>query len=146
MAIFRRATKEDVKHIGVLEQQTFSDAWSIQSIAETYEQTQAFLTIAEDNGQVVGYCIVYHVLDEGEIARIAVDENMRRQGIGRGLLDYTMGCFRELRLQSALLDVRESNVAARAFYASYGFEEDGMRKNFYDNPKEHAILMSMLLE
>ncbi len=146
MPIFRRATKEDVKHIAALEGRVFSDAWTVQGITETYDQPQTFLTVAEENGVIVGYCIVYYVLEEGEIARIAVDEKIRRQGVGRGLLDYTMICCRQMKLQRVLLDVRESNAAARAFYVSYGFAEDGMRKNFYDNPKEHAILMSMLLE
>lgn len=146
MPIFRRATKEDVKHIATLEGRVFSDAWTMQGITETFKQPQAFLTVGEEKGIIVGYCIVYYVLEEGEIARIAVDEKLRRQGVGRGLLDYTMTCCREIKLQRVLLDVRESNAAARAFYASYGFEEDGMRKNFYDNPKEHAILMSMVLE
>ena len=146
MPIFRKATKEDIKQIAALEGRTFSDAWTVQGITETFEQSQAFLTVGEENGIIVGYCIVYYVLEEGEIARIAVDEKIRRQGVGRGLLDYTIACCRQIKLQRVLLDVRESNMAARAFYASYGFEEDGMRKNFYDNPKEHAILMSMLLE
>ena len=146
MPIFRKATKEDIKQIAALEGRTFSDAWTVQGITETFEQSQAFLTVGEENGIIVGYCIVYYVLEEGEIARIAVDEKIRRQGVGRGLLDYTIACCRQIKLQRVLLDVRESNMAARAFYASYGFEKDGMRKNFYDNPKEHAILMSMLLE
>ena len=101
--------------------------------------------MAEDDGKTVGYCIVYHVLDEGEIARVAVDSSCRRQGVGRKILDQVSDICAEKGVTRLLLDVRESNVAARTFYQSYGFQEDGIRKNFYDTPKEHAVLMSKVL-
>lgn len=145
MPVFRRVEKEDMQQIASLEKETFSDAWSIVGLQETLEQEHAFITVAEEDSKVVAYCIVYHVMDEGEIARIAVNRENRRQGVGQGLLDYTCDCCREKELQRLLLDVRESNVGARAFYKQYGFVEDGIRKNFYDNPKENAVLMSKRL-
>lgn len=145
MPVFRRVAKEDIQQIALLEMETFSDAWSIVGLQQTMEQAHAFITVAEEDAEVVAYCIVYHVMDEGEIARIAVNREKHRQGIGLGLLDYTCDCCREKELQRLLLDVRESNVGARAFYKQYGFVEDGVRKNFYDNPKEDAVLMSKSL-
>jgi ribosomal-protein-alanine N-acetyltransferase len=137
--------ESDTDKIALLEKQIFSDAWTKQSIYETFCQKQAFVTVAEVDGVPVGYCIIYFALDEGEIARIAVDEFSRRQGLGSKLLDYTCKCCVEKQLERLLLDVRESNESARAFYKKYGFVEDGVRKNFYDCPKEHAILMSKAL-
>ena len=84
-------------------------------------------------------------MDEAEIARIAVSPALRRQGVGRGLLDYTCKCCLEERIGRLLLDVRESNQGAVAFYRQYGFAEDGIRRNFYDNPQENAVLMSKTL-
>ena len=145
MPVFRKATKEDIERIALLEAETFPDAWSLSGLQETMEQNHAFITVAEVDAEVVAYCIVYHVMDEAEIARIAVSKDSRRQRIGQGLLDYTCECCREKKLQRFLLDVRESNAGARAFYQQYGFAEEGMRKNFYENPKEDAVLMSMHL-
>lgn len=142
MLTFRKITEKDIEQIAVLEQKIFADAWSVASICETYKQPQAFITVAEDNGILAGYCIVYYVMDEAEIARIAVDENFRRQGIGVKLLSHTFLCCQEKQIERVLLEVRESNEAARAFYTKHGFREDGIRKDFYEQPKEHAVLMS----
>lgn len=142
MLVFRKITEADIEDIAKLEKQIFSDAWTNKSIFETSQQPQAFITVAEEEGKLAGYCILYYVMDEGEIARIAVDETWRRKGVGRSLLDYTGKCCVEKGIKRLLLDVRESNEGARRFYQNYGFGEDGIRKNFYAEPKENAILMS----
>lgn len=142
MPVFRKAVKADIEQIVVLEAETFSDAWTHKGIQETLAQDHAFITVAEMEGRIAGYCIVYHVIDEAEIARIAVHEGVRRQGVGRGLLDYTCNCCRERQISRLLLDVREGNGVARTFYKQYGFVEDGIRRNFYDAPNENAVLMS----
>ena len=125
-----------------LEKKIFSDAWTSTGIYETFCQNQAFVGVAECDGEIVGYCIIYYVMDEAEIARVAVDEKVRRQGVGRGLLDYICECCKIKNINRLLLDVRERNEGARRFYEQYGFVVDGIRKNFYDQPKENAILMS----
>lgn len=145
MLVFRNITETDIQNVATMEANVFSDAWTAQSIWETFCQSQAFIAIAEMEGQLAGYCIVYYVMDEAEIARIAVGEKIRRQGVGRGLLDYVCACCKEKKIERLLLDVRENNVGARAFYQQYGFTEDGIRKNFYDQPKENAVLMSKVL-
>ena len=142
MANFRKGLEKDIMSIARLEKEAFSDAWSEQSIGETLKQKQAFITVAETDDKVVGYCIIYHVLEEGEIARIAVDKTLRRQGIGQGLLDYTCRCCEEKQIERLCLDVRQGNETARRFYEQYGFTQDGIRKGFYENPKEDAVLMS----
>ena len=145
MPIFRKATETDIEQIATLEGATFTDAWSRQSLQDTFGQKQAFLTVAETDGKLLGYCIIYYVADEGEIARVAVAQEARRQGVGCALLNYTCDCCNEKAIERLLLDVRESNIGARAFYEQYGFIVDGVRKNFYDNPKENAVLMSKTL-
>lgn len=142
MPVFRKGTEADLEQIAKLERENFSDSWSVSSIAETMKQPQAFLVVAAEKNEITGYCILYHVLDEGEIARIAVSHSFRRRGIGSGLLKYTCACCEEMKVKRLLLDVREGNTGARAFYEAHGFEVDGIRKHFYENPKEHAVLMS----
>ena len=145
MTTFRKMIESDLGSVAELEQEAFSDAWKKQSILDTLHQPQAFISVAEQEGVVVGYCIVYFALDEAEIARVAVKKNVRRQGIAHQLMDYTCKCCSKLGIQRLLLDVRESNLPARAFYQKYGFDEDGIRKGFYDSPKEDAVLMSIVL-
>ena len=145
MPIFRKGTEEDIKYIVELEAKTFSDAWTEKGVQDTFEQKQAFITVAEDGGELIGYCIIYYVMDEAEIARIATCETVRRTGVGRGLLHYACECCRGKQIERLLLDVRESNEGAIAFYKNYGFQIDGIRKGFYEIPKEDAVLMSMSL-
>jgi ribosomal-protein-alanine N-acetyltransferase len=146
MPIFRKAEQKDITQIAELEKKTFSDAWSFQGILDSHMQSQSFLTVAELEEKIVAYCIVYHVLDEGEVARIAVDEAVRRQGIGRRLLDYTSHVSLEKGVKRLMLDVRTSNVSAQNFYQAYGFQIDGIRKKFYENPVEDAVLMSKVVD
>ena len=138
----RYMVETDLDALAALESATFTDAWAKKSIYDTFCQQQAFIVVAENDGKVAGYCIVYFVLDEGEIARIAVDAACRRQGVGREILKQVTRICRDKGITRLMLDVRESNDSARKFYLSYGFQEDGVRKNFYEMPKEHAILMS----
>ena len=145
MRNFRKGTEEDILQIAELEASTFSDAWSATSVQGTLKQKQAFITVAEVDGKVVGYCIIYYAMDEAEIARIAISDTARRQGIGRALLDYSCEVCKHEHVGKLLLDVRESNAGAIAFYEQYGFRTDGIRKNFYDFPRENAVLMSYTL-
>ena len=139
----RRIKNTDVEAVAKLEKLYFTDAWSEKSILESMQQPQAFILVAEEQDEIVGYCIVYFVLDEAEIARIAVEASRRKQGVGQELLRAACRTGIQQGVERLLLDVRESNAAAQRFYRAFGFVEDGIRKNFYDNPKEHAVLMSM---
>ena len=142
MLAIRRMRVEDVAPVAELERQTFSDAWSEKSLQETLEQKQTILLTAFDDKKLIGYVILYYVLEEGEIARIAVAPEYRRQGVGARLLLELENLCIDNGISKLLLDVRESNVSAYAFYEDHGFVKDGIRKNFYSAPKEHAILMS----
>ena len=96
--------------------------------------------------QLLGYVIFYYVLDEGEIARIATSPQHRRQGVAVRLLEKMRAFSYEQNITRWLLDVRISNETAIHFYKAAGFAEDGVRKNFYANPPEDAILMSCEVE
>lgn len=140
--LVRKAKKEELVQIAALEAQNFSDAWSLRVLEETYEQKEASILAALTDSGIAGYCIEYTVLDETEIARIATDEAHRRMGIGSALIQYLMEKARKTKCTRILLDVRKSNLSARTFYEKQGFGEDGVRKNYYDTPKEDAVLMS----
>ncbi len=125
-----------------IEFQTFPDAWSQKGVAESLANPQAICLAAEKAGKLIGYLFAYHAADEAEIARIAVMKEEQRKGAGRKILDALGELCRKEKIQRLLLDVRESNEGARAFYRKAGFQEDGIRKGFYLEPAEDAVLMS----
>ena len=122
---------QELPEIAALEREIFPDAWSLKSLEETWKQKNAAIFVAKTKEGMAGYLIFYYVLEEGEIARIATEHSVRRQG--------------EQKITRIMLEVRENNEAARQFYGKCGFTKDGIRRNYYENPKENAVLMSVNL-
>ena len=143
--IVRELKVEDSAAVAEMEQQIFSDPWSEKSVMETVQQKQSVCFAAEKAGHILGYLLVYHAADEAEIARIAVQKEARRQGVAGKLMQALEHYCEEHKMEKLLLDVRESNEAARSFYTKNGFVEDGIRQGFYTNPSEDAVLMSRQL-
>ena len=139
-------TIEDGAVVAEIEHQSFSDAWSEKAILETLEQNNSVCFVAEKAEKRVGYLLGYTAVDEVEIARIAVIDEMKRQGVGHALMLALKAWSKEHQIAKVLLDVRESNQAAGAFYAREGFVNDGVRKAFYQDPKEDAVLMSLEID
>jgi ribosomal-protein-alanine N-acetyltransferase len=128
-----------------LETLCFSDPWSRASLEAELQNPQALFLVCELRGEPVGYCGLYWVLDEGSIANLAVDPACRRQGVGRALLHALFDFARRQQLLFLTLEVRPSNQAARALYASEGFLPVGRRKNYYRAPVEDALLLTCRL-
>ena len=143
--IVRELKVEDSAAVAEMEQQIFSDSWSEKSVLETVQQKQSVCFAAEKAGHILGYLLVYHAADEAELARIAVQKEARRQGAAGKLMQALEHYCEEHKMEKLLLDVRESNEAARSFYTKNGFVEDGIRQGFYTNPSEDAVLMSRQL-
>lgn len=143
--IVRELKVEDSAAVAEMEQQIFSDPWSEKSVMETVQQKQSVCFAAEKAGHILGYLLVYHAADEAEIARIAVQKEARRQGAAGKLMQALEHYCEEHKMEKLLLDVRESNEAARSFYTKNGFVEDGIRQGVYTNPSEDAVLMSRQL-
>ena len=143
--IVRELKVEDSAAVAEMEQQIFSDSWSEKSVLETVQQKQSVCFAAEKAGHLLGYLLAYHAADEAEIARIAVQKEARRQGAAGKLMQALEHYCEEHKMEKLLLDVRESNEAARSFYTKNGFVEDGIRQGFYVNQSEDAVLMSRQL-
>ena len=138
-----RALKiEDAAAVAELEHQSYPDAWSEKGVMETIQNPNTLCLAAEKSGKVLGYLLVYKAADEAEIARITTAKEARRQGIATILLNELQKYSKKNKIERILLDVRENNKAARAFYEKYGFTVDGVRPGFYENPREDAVLMS----
>lgn len=142
MVVVRTMAEQDVAQVACLEVESFSDPWSEQGILDSLHQTFSLCLVAEVDDQIAGYLLFYQNLDEGEILRIAVKHQKQRLGIGSLIIEKMNAFCEEKRIKRVMLDVRESNCRAREFYKKQGFVQDGMRKHFYTNPDENAILMS----
>ncbi len=103
--------------------------------------------VAEDalTGQVVGYVVMWFVVDESEIANLAVSDTLRRAGVGARLLDHALEAAQTRQCAVVFLEVRESNGPARALYASRGFEIAGRRSKYYRKPVEDALVLRRAL-
>lgn len=126
-----------------LERICFSTPWSRNMLAEELDNAlSAFLVALDDGGKVVGYAGLQVVLDEGYITNVAVRPECRRQGIAGKLLQVFLDFAQGNQLAFLTLEVRASNYDAIALYGSRGFRSVGRRKNYYEHPREDAIIMT----
>ena len=129
-----------------LERSCFSIPWTrAQLTAELPDERHEFL-VAEAGEEVLGYVGMLFVLDEGYISNVAVAPDYRRQGVASALIRALLARAAERELSFVTLEVRESNAPAIALYEGFGFAPVGRRKNYYDAPKEDAILMTCFLK
>lgn len=141
----RPMTIEDCEQVSDIEAASFSVPWSLRAFTETVEKSNFRYFVAEEAGEILGYCGFLFVLDEAEIPNVCVKASARKQGIGRQMMTVLIEEAKKLGMAVLYLEVRESNTPARNLYQSLGFEENGIRKNFYEHPVEHAVLMSKTL-
>ena len=137
-------TNEYLNDVAELERTCFSNPWSRNMLAEELENACSAFLVALDaeNGSVVGYAGLLAVADEGCITKMAVRPDCRRGGVAGQLLDVFIRFAEGSGLAFLTREVRESNDAAIALYGSRGFRGEGRRKNYYDHPKEDAIIMT----
>ena len=138
---FRRSVPADATGIAELEEKIFSDAWSYRDVQDLICTEGGMCFTAIDNGEVVAYVIGRLIAPEGEIYRVAVAPHKRQRGIGYRLLDYAVKTSKGQGLERLFLEVRSKNVPALRLYTAYGFKEIGVRKNYYKDPQDDAIVM-----
>lgn len=132
---------EDIPQVYEIEKRSFSIPWSEKSFLESIALPHAIFLVAEDGKQILGYCGMYKVFGEGDITNIAVLPEYRGMGVGTGLLKEMIGYASERGILDITLEVRESNKGAIHLYRKFGFENVGIRKNFYEKPTENAVIM-----
>lgn len=139
--LIRAMRPEDLLQVCAVEKENFSLPWSEKSFRESMEREDTVFLSALIGEEVVGYLGCYCICGTGEITNVAVKKEHRRKGIGGLLLEqlYLEGAKHET--EEFFLEVRESNEAAIALYACQGFVKEGIRKNFYEKPVEHAVIM-----
>ena len=126
-----------------IENACFAHPWSRQSIEAELDNETSLFYVAVEDGQVVGYIGMSFVLDEGYIYNVAVKADCRKNGVGSALIQTLVTHCRKNNFAFLTLEVRESNDPARSLYEKFGFIKVGERKNYYSDPTENAILMTL---
>lgn len=136
----RKAELSDLPAIMKIEQDSFEEPWQEVSFKDEIKDHEVFVLTFED--KLVGYICGWKILDEYNITNLAISKDLRKQGLGDLLVSHIMSLHRE-DCRLLYLEARESNQAARKLYKKKGFSIIGIRKNYYDNPDEDAVLMGI---
>ena len=131
-----------VKEIALIEKMCFTTPWSEKGIGDELSNPFAFFFVALSDGVVAGYIGAHNIVGEVYITNVAVSESFRRKGIAEKLIRTLVDFCENEGMDFVTLEVRRSNEAAKKLYSKMGFEEVGERKDFYENPREDAILMT----
>lgn len=130
-----------VPQIALLERECFADPWSEQSIASELHNPLSLWLVAQEEQTLLGYVGSQTCQDETDMMNIAVSPASRRQGVARALIEALVSALRQRGSKQLTLEVRASNGPARQLYESLGFLQVGLRKNYYRNPKEDALIL-----
>ncbi len=134
--------RSHIDQIAQLERDCFSTPWTQAMLEEALFNPQTSFIVAEDGeGNILGYAGLHAVLDEGYIDNIAVHPDARRHGVASALLDVYCR-FGAANLAFLTLEVRASNAPAIGLYEKYGFQQAGIRPNYYQQPREDAVIMT----
>lgn len=133
---------EDVDAMRAVEQASFTSPWTLEMyLAELKNPEVSFFFLARSGDTVVGFCSFWRVLDEQHINNLAVVPERRREGIASALLERVLREGARMGAGRATLEVRRSNEAARQLYERFGFAVAGVRRGYYTNPAEDALVL-----
>lgn len=137
----RRMKEEDVPYVEALEAGNFSRPWSLAAFQKILSDENYIVLILRDKKALLGYCVLLCAGEEADITNVCTAPEARRKGVAAALLAALLKEGSKRAVKEYFLEVREGNEAARALYKKLGFEEIGIRKNYYEEPRENAVLM-----
>ena len=137
------ASPRHLPELEALEKRCFSLPWTEEMLmGQLPDDSHEFLAAESETGELLGYVGMMTVLDEGYISNVAVSPDSRRQGIADKLVDHLCVLCQDHALSFVTLEVRAGNVPAIALYEKHGFERVGLRKAYYERPREDALIMT----
>ncbi len=145
----REMTIKDCDRVEAIEKATFSMPRRRDNFEGSVLQENYCLLVAvsdDDEDDILGYCCFYYVLDEAEIPNVCVREDQRGKGIAFGMMKELIERAKELEVKDMYLEVRVNNEPARSLYRKLGFKDVGLRKGFYELPKEDAVIMRLNID
>ena len=142
--MIRKMTLDDIEQVIAIDRVSFSLPWPERSFRfELTDNPASRCWVAEVDGKIAGMIVVWLIVDEVHVATIATHPDFRRQGIAKNLLSHALQHLSTEGAQSSFLEVRASNLAAQDLYRKFGFEESGVRRRYYRDNDEDAILMTL---
>ena len=139
--IIKPLTEEFVDQVCVLEEEAFSMPWHRESFLEMIQNPNACYLVGLVEGEAVASCGLRNIVGDGEITNVVTKGSMRGQGIGKQMLLKLLEEGRKMGVEAFTLEVRKSNYTAISLYEKLGFVTEGVRKNFYEDPTEDALIM-----
>ena len=139
---FREMLVEDLEQVVDIEQNLFSVPWTKEGFLTYLMKKDTMFFVVEEKERILGYCSMMTVLDEGDILNVAVRSDRQKEGIGQFLVDSMLRMADMQGIRLVHLEVRQGNGTARRLYQRLGFKEDGLRRDYYENPVENAVLMT----
>ena len=134
---------DDLEAVMEIENECFSVPWTETGFFTFLIRNDTLFLAAEENGMILGYAGIVMVPEDGDITNVAVRPDCRKMGVGRAIVTELCARAKEQGVRHIFLEVRKSNAAAIALYSGLGFEPIGERKDYYEEPKEDAILMRL---
>ncbi len=139
--ILRPMTEEDLPAVSQIEEETFSMPWKPDDFREMIKRDNMTYMVAELDGEIIGGAGMRNILGDGEITNVAIREKYRGRGYGKALLQALLTAGEEMGAAAFTLEVRVSNTAAIRLYEGLGFVSEGVRPDFYERPREDALIM-----
>lgn len=142
MITVRQMELEDLEQVMVIEHENFSVPWTETGFFSFLIRQDAIFLVAEEDNEILGYCGILTALDEGDITNVAVKQTRQRQGIGKKIITQLIHTAADAGVTTLHLEVRTSNEKAISLYEQMGFERVGIRRDYYEDPRESAVIMS----
>ncbi|MEH7098091.1 ribosomal protein S18-alanine N-acetyltransferase [Neobacillus vireti] len=140
--VFRFMREEDIDQVLEVEHASFTTPWSREAFFnEIHNNKFAVYIVLEENEKIVGYCGTWIVIDEAHVTNIAIRPEYRGKKLGEALLSKLISTTREMGARSMTLEVRVTNHVAQSLYRKFGFQNGGIRKNYYSDNQEDALIM-----
>ena len=139
--VFRLMEEADAASASALEKKSSAEAWSEKSYRDAVRDANALYVVAQSGERIVGCCGLWISFEEADVCNVVVDSDFRRKGIAERMLCFLMEKGKEAGVSNFTLEVRTGNEGAIRLYEKLGFVTEGVRKGFYDNPKEDALIM-----
>ena len=141
MRVIRPMTEADAPFAAEVEKKCFSQPWSEKSFVDAVRDRNTLYIIAEEDGVFAGMCGLWQSFEEADVMNVAVDPDFRGRKIAADMLAELIRLGGERGITAFTLEVRVSNAVAISLYEKFGFEAVGVRKNYYEFPREDALIM-----
>ena len=136
----------DIDAVVQIETESFSTPWNKETFSGLFDRSSVELLVMDDAGDgVIGYAVLWCIMDQAELANVAVTSKRRGRGLGRHLIGRVLEVARNRGVTKVFLEVRASNGRAAEIYRRFGFAEVGLRRDYYDDPREDARIMMATL-